>query len=70
MITAFRIARFVNFTQKKGYQPQEIDLLTQIRKERKLYTFQRKGRQKWMVRPPGLDRDMENEFFERIRFKF
>jgi hypothetical protein len=70
MITAFRIARFVNFTQKKDYQPQEIDLLTRIRKERKLYTFQRKGRQKWMVRPPGLDQDMENEFFERIRFKF
>ena len=64
MITAFRIARFVNFTQKKEYQPQELDLLTRIRKERKLYTFQRKGRQKWMIRSPGLDIEMENGFFE------
>lgn len=63
MITAFRIARFVNFTQKKQYQPQELDLLTRIRNERKLYTFERKGREKRMVRPPGLDRDMEKLFF-------
>ncbi|MFC1875940.1 B12-binding domain-containing radical SAM protein [Thermodesulfobacteriota bacterium] len=63
MITAFRMARLVNFTKKKEYQPHERDLLTRIRNERKLYTFQRKGRQKWMVRPPGLDRDMEAAFF-------
>ena len=63
MITAFRMARYINFTQKKDYQPHELDLLTRIRNERKLYTFQRKGRQKWMVRPPGLDRNMEAAFF-------
>ena len=63
MITAFRIARFVNFTKKKEYPSQELDLLARIRNERKLYTFQRKGRQKKMVRPPGLDRDMEKAFF-------
>ncbi len=63
MITAFRMARFFNFTQKKECPPQERDLLARIRNERKLYTFQRKGRQKWMLRPPGLDRDMEAAFF-------
>jgi anaerobic magnesium-protoporphyrin IX monomethyl ester cyclase len=68
MITAFRIARFVNFTKKKEYLPQERDLLTRIRKERKLYTFQRKGKQKSMVRPPGIDPDMEKEFFGKIPF--
>lgn len=69
MITAFRMARFVNFTRKKDYQPQEIDLLARIRNERKFYTLQRKGRQKWMVRPPGLDQDMEAAFFDNIQLK-
>ncbi len=64
MITAFRLTRYINFTQKKDYQPHERDLLTRICNERKLYSFQRKGRQKWMVRPPGLDRDMEAAFFK------
>jgi len=64
MITAFRITRFVNFTKKKEYLPQERDLLTRIRKERKLYTFQRKGKQKSMVRPPEVDGEMEKAFFE------
>ncbi len=68
MITAFRMARYVNFTKKTEYQSQERDLLTRIRKERKLYTFQRKGKQKSMVRPPGLDREMEKDFFEKIPF--
>ena len=62
MITAFRMARYVNFTQKKDCQPHELDLLERIRHERKFYTFQRKGRQKWMVRPPGIDPDMEKAF--------
>ncbi len=70
MITAFRLARFVNFIQKKEYQSHEGDLLTRIKNERKLYTFQRKGRQKWMLRPPGLDKDMEKAFFENIYFQF
>ena len=70
MITAFRLSRFVNFTQKIGLQPPERDLLTRIRKERKLYTLCRKGREKLMVRPPGLDQDMENAFFDNTRFKF
>jgi len=70
MITAFRMARFVNFTKKIEYQSQEIDLLARIRKERKLYTFQRKGKQKSMVRPPGLDGDMEKAFFDNTGFKF
>ncbi|MBW1864986.1 MAG: radical SAM protein, partial [Deltaproteobacteria bacterium] len=43
MITAFRLARFVNFTHKKAYPPQELDLLPRLRHERKLYTFQRNG---------------------------
>jgi anaerobic magnesium-protoporphyrin IX monomethyl ester cyclase len=63
MITAFRLARFINFTKKKECPPQERDLLARIRNENKLYTFQRRGRQKEMVRPPGLDRDMEKAFF-------
>ena len=63
MITAFRMARYINFTKKKTYQPLERHLLTRIRKERKLYTLQRMGRQKKMLRPPGLDRDMEKAFF-------
>jgi hypothetical protein len=70
MMTAFRLARFVNFMRKTGYPSQERDLLTRVHKERKLYTFQRKGRQKWMVRPPGLDRDMEEAFFENTRLSF
>ncbi len=70
MITAFRIARLVNFTKKIDYQPQELDLLTRIQNERKLYTFQRKGREKRMVRPPGLDRDMETAFFEDMGSSF
>jgi len=70
MITAFRMARFVNFTKKRRYLPQEHELLTRIRNERKLYTFQKKGKQKSMVRPPGLDGNMEKNFFEKIRFKF
>ena len=70
MITAFRMARLVNFTQKKEYQPQELDLLARIRNERKLYTFQRRGREKSIVRPPGLDRDMEKAFFEDTRIRF
>jgi len=70
MITAFRLARFVNFTKKKGCPPQEHDLLSRIQNERKLYTFQRRGRQKSMIRPPELDRDMEKNFFKIFRFKF
>ena len=67
MITAFRLARFVNFIQKKKHSPQEHDLLARIRSEKTLYTFQRKGREKSVVRPPGLDQDMEKAFFSRYK---
>lgn len=68
MITAFRMSRFVNFTKKKGCPPQEQDLMTRIRNERKLYTLQKKGKQKIMVHPPGIDPDMEKNFFEKNSF--
>ncbi|MBW2514887.1 MAG: radical SAM protein [Deltaproteobacteria bacterium] len=67
MITAFRLARFVNFIQKKKHSPQEHDLLARIRSEKKLYTFQRKGREKSVLRPPGMDQDMEQAFFSRYK---
>jgi len=70
MITAFRMARFVNFAKKTEYASHELDLLQQIQKNRKLYTFQRKGKQKTMLRPPGLDIEMEKTFFENTRFMF
>jgi anaerobic magnesium-protoporphyrin IX monomethyl ester cyclase len=68
MITAFRITRFINFTKKKGCPPQERDLLACIQNKKKLYTLQRKGKQKQMVRPPGIDREMEKNFFEKNPF--
>ena len=69
MITAFRMARFVNFAKKKEHASHELDLLQQLQKSRKLYTLQRKGKQKEMVRPPGLDTDMEKVFFDNIQLK-
>jgi Radical SAM superfamily/B12 binding domain len=69
MITAFRMARLVNFTKESVYASQELDLLDRIQKEKKLYTFQRKGRQKSMLRPPGLDKDMEKALFENIQLE-
>ena len=62
MVTAFRLARFINLTRKNHYQPEERDLVRRILKERKLYTYQRTNRKKRMVRPPGLDREMEEGF--------
>jgi len=63
MVTAFRLARFVNAVKNKQYHAMERELLARIRAENRLYTFQHLKNERKMLRPPGLDRDMERAFF-------
>ena len=62
MITAFRIARYINLTRKKQLRSEDKALLTRIQKERKLYTYQKVGTGKQMVRPTNTNHTMEGAF--------
>ncbi len=66
MVTAFRIARYINLTKMEPHRSSDRDLLGRIQRENKLYTFQRTNQGRRMVRPPGLDRDMERAFFNAL----
>jgi radical SAM family protein/B12 binding protein len=63
MVTAFRLARYINLSKQNHCRPEAFDLLTRIQKEGRLYTYQRSKGKKRMVRPPGLDHEMEAGFF-------
>ena len=64
MVTAFRLARYINLSKNERPSSLDRELFTHIQREKKLYTFQRKNKERLMVRPPGLDRAMEASFFE------
>jgi len=66
MVTAFRLARYINFVKNRRHTISERELLTRIQLENKLYTFQHANNGRRIVRPPGLDQDMERLFFETI----
>ena len=66
LITAFRISRTVNLFKKKEISPQESDLIKKIREEKKLYTMVKQNKKHTAVRPPGINRKMEELFFSRF----
>ncbi len=66
MVTAFRIARYINAVKNGRHHTLHRELLTRIQRENKLYTFQHTNNGGEMVRPPGLEREMERAFFNTL----
>jgi len=59
LVTAFRLARFVNLSRKETLSAEEGELLERCRREGRLYTWQ--GRDRRCVPAPGIDGDMAAE---------
>ncbi len=66
LITAFRLSRTVNLYKKKQLTGSDSELAERIIKERKLYTAARKNRKAVITRAPGINRKMEELFFEKF----
>ncbi len=66
LVTAFRLARYVNLAKKERLSTTDRELLLRIQRENRLYTCQHSNKGRRLVRPPGLDREMERGFFASV----
>jgi radical SAM superfamily enzyme YgiQ (UPF0313 family) len=66
MVTAFRMARYINLAKNERHTTIDHELFTHIQGEKKLYTFQHSSNGRQMMRPHGLDREMERTFFNNL----
>ncbi len=64
LVTAFRLARLVNLLGDSNQSTIHSDLLAAIRKEKRLYTWSRKGKE--LLPVPGLDDDLVRVILSEI----
>jgi len=60
LVTAFRLARFVNLCKKEALSPEERELVERCRMETRLYTWI--GKERRYVPAPGVDEEMAAAF--------
>ena len=61
LVTAFRLARFVNLCKRDGLSVEERELIDLCRREKRLYTWV--GKKRDQVPVPGVDEEMMASFF-------
>ena len=64
MVTAFRLARFVNLTKQERHTPLEKELLQRITTTGKLHTIVRKNKRNILAEVPFMDGKMVSLFFK------
>ena len=64
MVTAFRLARFVNLLKQKRHTPLEKELLQRITATGKLHTIVRKNKRNMLAEVPFMDGEMVSLFFK------
>ncbi len=65
LITAFRLARFINLVKNPVKKNTEIVLIDKIIREKSLFTYIRKNKKQVIAPVPGMDKDFLDYFFNK-----
>ncbi len=66
MVSAFRLARYVNLLKQKEHTPLEKELLSRIKKEKELYTIVRRHKRNILMKIPFMNNAMTALFFKNV----